>query len=300
MVAPERKGYALHLTLDAAESLLRSLVGVAGVSLKADANGVLRGVVIRPGPDVPAHRVSRDVLSALKARFGLSLDPDAITIIAPEADTEIQRPTGREWPDSSVTGTARDPDERKRNGNVPATSESVVTSSAPDPAAGSSGLPEQADHRAPDSPGGRTPPRLGVVAGHVGPVSLLPQLESAEVDTLERGVRCRITVAVGDERFHGVAEATAGFTAEAELAARVTLDALRSARIPPDPLQFQGVALLDLAGRPHVAVSLGFWNGTEFEPLAGAEPLRQSVADAAARAVIGSLIAYMGAAGHGA
>lgn len=298
MVAPERKGYAFHLTLEAAESLLRSLVGVAGVSVKSDADGVLRGIVIQPEPGVPAHRVGRDVLSALKARFGLNLDPDAITIIAPEAETEMQRPTDREWPDSSVTGTTRDPDERKRNGNVPATSESAVTSSAPDPAAGPSGLPASPEHRASDEPGGRDAPRLGIIAGHVGPVSLLPHLESAEVEALERGLRCRITVAVGDERFHGVAEATAGFTAEAELAARVTLDALRSARIPADPLQFQGVALLELAGRPHVAVSLGYWNGTEFEPLAGAEPVRQSVADAAARAVIGSLVAYLGAAGH--
>ena len=35
MVAPEGREYASYLTLKAAEALVRSLVGVAGVSLRA-------------------------------------------------------------------------------------------------------------------------------------------------------------------------------------------------------------------------------------------------------------------------
>jgi hypothetical protein len=300
MVAPERKGYAFRVTLEAAEALLRSLVGVADVSVEADDDGMLRRIVIRPAPGIAEHRVSRNVLSALKARFGIHLDPDAITIAGPEAETEEENPPAAGWPDSSVAGLSRDVGERMRNGGVPATSESTVTSGAPEPATVPSGLTGPPEQGTADETGQPSGPRLRIIAGHVGPVSLLPRLVSAAVEPLERGHRCRITVAVGAERFEGVAESPAGIVSEAELAARVTLDALRSARIPPDPMQLQGVTLVDLGGRPHVAVSLGCWNGTEFEPVAGAAPVRHSVADAAAHAVIGSLIAYMGAAGRGA
>ena len=282
MVAPEGRDYPPYVTLKAAEALVRSLVGVAGVSAQADSDGLLSGLVVIPEPGISDRHIGRDVQSAIKARFGVSLDPGAITIAAPATETEKQHPLVPDWPVSSVPADGRDrdnrPDEPKRNGNDSGSGRSALSSptteqvSSPSPGLAETGA---------------------LVPGHWSP---LPALERATVEPLERGLRCRITIGLGDERFHGVAEAPAGFTAEAELAARVTLDALRSARTPPEPLQFLGVSLIDLAGRPHVAVSLALWKGNEFEPLAGAEPVRSSIADAAARAVLGSVLPYLRAA----
>jgi hypothetical protein len=282
MVAPEGRDYPPYVTLRAAEALVRSLVGVAGVSGRADADGVLSGLTVVPEPGISDRRIGRDVQSAIKARFGVSLDSGAITIAAPATETEVQRPLVPDWPVSSIPAAGRDrehrPDEPKRNGNENGAGRSALSTPTAEPVSSpSSGL-------------------LGTHALEPGHRDPLPALESATVEPLERGLRCRITIGLGEERFHGVAEVPAGFTAEAELAARVTLDALRSARTPPEPLQFLGVSLIDLAGRPHVVVSLGLWKGNEFEPLAGAEPVRSSVADAAARAVLGSVQPYFRAA----
>ena len=291
MVAPEGREYAPYLTLQAAESLVRSLVGVAAVSLKADANGILREIEIVPEAGVSARRLGQDVVSALKARFGLSLHPEAITIAAPEAETDAERLLGPEWPVSSIASDLRDrggPQDRpKRNGSTPLAGESDVSYSSHERVTGlAGGAREGRTHWAGPSV---DPANAAMHGGNPA-----PRLERAEVEAVERGLRCRITVAVGDERFHGVAESAGGFSAEAELAARVTLDALRSARTPPEPLQYQGVSLIDMAGRPHVVVSLAVWTGNEFEPLAGAEPVRDTIADAAARAVVSSVIAHMG------
>lgn len=280
MVAPEGSEYSPILTLKAAESLVRSLVGVAGVSLKADAKGVLREILIVPEPGVSDRRIGRDVLSALQARFGVTLDPGAITVAAPEAETDGGRVRETDWPVSSVSDEA--PGKRRlaavpeRNGNVGGI--------ARDGTAASGGVRVPKDARDVRM----AAPEQGADAGFD-----VPRLELAQIEPVERGLRCRIAIVVGAERFDGVAEAPTGFTAEAELAARVTLDAMRSARTPREPLQFRGVQLLDLAGQPHVVVSLAVWTGNDFEALAGAEPVRTTVAEAAARAILGSLTIRM-------
>lgn len=313
MVAPEGREYAPYLTLKAAEALVRSLVGVAGVSVKSDVDGALCEIVIIPEPGTSDRSVGRDVRSALKARFGLSIDPGTITIATPEADTEKQRPLDSvdpAWPGSSVSPQVRDgngiPVGPNRNGDVPGASESAVKRHDPEPLAGPKpGSTQARDRQSAAAPESEAAARMDVPAEpahtRVGDSLSGPQLERVEMETLERGLRCRITIAAGDERFQGVAEAATGFTAEAELAARTTLDAMRSARMPREPVQLQGVSLIDLAGRPHVVVSLAVWKGDAFEPLAGAEPVGDSVAEAAARSVFGSLKVHMpGPASQGA
>jgi hypothetical protein len=300
MVAPEGREYAPWLTLKAAESLVRSLVGVAGVSLKADANGVLREIVIVPEPGTSDRRLGRDVISALKARFGVSLHPEAITIAPPEAETDEQRAPRRDWPVSSIAPQGREAGALQRQANRNG-SKALATAIAAGLAGSGNAVAAPRGLSEPGSPGSAASPDPATAGSHPEATDTrpaaqagVPRLEQAEMEPIDRGLRCRITIALGDERFQGVAESAAGFIAEAELAARVTLDALRSARTPPEPLQLQGASVIDIAGRPHVVVSLSVWNGNEFEPLAGAEPIRDSIAEAAARAVLGSMIAHMG------
>lgn len=302
-------------TLQDAEALVRSLVGVAGVRIVAGPDGAVREVVVVPESESLGRQVVRNVTSALMARFGLDLHPDAITIAADPADTEhetgkpvapAQNAVGRLGPDRSLPGrrsdsapVRHDPASAGRNGAAPNGKASLTRlPNGPAPNGGNghgrngtahveparNGVTRDAGAPGPDAPA-RTGARTHAPAR--------PRLELAELVRSGSNCRCRVVVAAGAERFVGVGDGEDGRIADIELAGRVAVDALRAARTPRDPIQFEGAVLVDIAGRAHVVVSLSVWTGADFDTIAGAAPVDGSPAESAARAVIDSIVAHL-------
>jgi hypothetical protein len=118
----------------------------------------------------------------------------------------------------------------------------------------------------------------------------MPKLEVAEVVAARGATFCRVVVEVGGERFTGVAEVDGheppGDAGTLDLVARITADALRSARVPRDPTQFHGATTVLVAGKPFVVAVLRRWNGRSFDDLCAVEPITASPEEAAALAVL--------------
>lgn len=108
------------------------------------------------------------------------------------------------------------------------------------------------------------------------------QLERIDFERRGATARCRVELKQGSLSFAAVAEALDGPTVEAELAARVTLDALRAAGMTTAELQ--GVKLVAIAKMDYVVAAVRH-NAGEI-PLAGAAPLVDSVAWSAAATVL--------------
>ena len=313
-----------------AEALLRSLVGIAAASVTAGPDGSLEKIDVVAEPGTGDRQLMRNVLSAIRARFGVALDPATISINPDRADNPLPGrpgsatsappaataatlapapPVGR--PSGPVSGHADTATtgmngSAASNGEHPSgTSGNRVHSGAADPAARANGLvpaPDPGRHTNGHSgagPNGYAASSNGAHAQHVygstgtngsiasnGAHAPPVRLEATELHRLDRALRCRVVVALGNERFVGIADALEDRPSEIDLAARVTIDALRAARTPRDPVHFEGAAFATVAGRQHVVVALRVWSGADFDSVAGAEPVNGSAAEAAARAVI--------------
>jgi hypothetical protein len=283
-----------------AEALIRSLVGVAGVRIGAAANGTLCEIVVVPDAASDGRQVIRNVTSALMARFGIDLHPDAITIAGPAADTPTQnghaRPAphaaGRQVvdPGASVAVQKTAPPVRPADRAWPVRNGNGANGAASHKKNGTSHV-ETARADVPDGPAAAELAQvLSYVRAHA---PIRPRLELADLVRSGSNWRCRVVVATGTERFVGVGDGEDGRIADIELAGRVAVDALRAARTPREPIQFEGAVLVDIAGRAHVAVSLSVWNGTDFDTIAGAAPVHGSPAESAAQAVIDSVAARL-------
>jgi hypothetical protein len=113
-----------------------------------------------------------------------------------------------------------------------------------------------------------------------------PRLELAEVVATRGSTFCRVVITVDGEKYTGVAELPDLEHDRLQLVARITVDALRSARIPREPVQFHGAAATDIGGRTFVIAVLRAWNGRAFDDLTGVEPVDDSPEEAAALAVL--------------
>lgn len=287
-------------TLQDAETLVRSLVGVAAVRIITNPDGSLREIVVVPESDASVRQVSRNVTSALMAGFGLDLDPDSISIAGPPADnSEGTQGSGTRPAVAGRVGNGTHPTHAGTAGEPDASS----ARSAPDGANGAHGANGAARqlNGAVDANTARPDVANGHSAEPPAPVwnsvrvhaPVRPRLELVDIARANGSVRCRVVVATGSERFVGVGNGDDAGTSDHELAGRVAVDALRVARAPRDPIQFDGASRVEIAGRSHVAVSLSIWTGYDFEPIAGAAPILGSPAEAAAQAVIDSIVAHL-------
>ncbi|CAN5628623.1 hypothetical protein BH23GEM9_BH23GEM9_05290 [soil metagenome] len=132
----------------------------------------------------------------------------------------------------------------------------------------------------------------------VGARSDMPQLELLEIERVGAMLRCRVTLVRGAHRFSAIAEAPHGPTVQAELAARVTLDALRAGAFTSARLE--GVAHVSMGQTGYIVVAIRA--PTAAVPSAGAAPLGDSAARAATTAVLNIIGAEIAArtvtAGH--
>lgn len=285
-------------SLEDAETLVGSLVGVAKVEVRAAADGTLGEIVVVPNPEASDHQVSRNVTSALMACFGYDLDPSAISITPPGADTSAVASDGS----ASLAAEPVAAGNSKRRAGVPVRSNAGPVESGPDELSGDristaslNGEQASGADAANATSDTATVPPVSTQRRRFLPVegAARPRLELAELQRTGNVLRCRVVIATASERFTGVADALETQAQDIDLAARVTVDALRAARTPRQPIQFEGASLIDVSGRAHVVVSLSLWTGHDFEPIAGAEPIYASPAEAAAQAVISSITARL-------
>lgn len=256
------------------DRLLRSLVGVADVRLRHDPDGTLTEVVLLRDGRVQEHQLVRNVISALRAGFRLRLDAEQVAVVVDAAEWE--RVSGDVAP--SVPGDAHgsrgahgsNGNGARTNGSRPHPADPVQAGRgielAPLKATPGAAPPvEHANGRAPGAGSGRR-----------------ARLEAVEVERCAGTLRCRVAVRVGAAVFATVAEVRDGPSAEAELAARVALDALRAGGLTSD--QLEGVALASIAGNIFVVAAVRSASG--MTPRACAAPLVHTMANAAAEAVL--------------
>jgi hypothetical protein len=250
----------------------------------------------------------RNVFSALKAHFGLDIDPATITISPARADTSSQNGTaapargpGLANPVSAVrNGAAADLRVAHPNGassigttGTPASLNGAATSPA------TNGLAADRNSVKRNGTGEAGPYANGNASTHVNAVvhtrvvtDLATRLDSVEFQRNGSIRRCRVVVTSANEQFTGIADALDAHVSDMELVGYASVDALRASCAIHEALRFEGVAVTDVAGRAHVIVSIARVRGPEFELYAGAEPIRATAAEATARAIIGSLNAW--------
>jgi hypothetical protein len=125
----------------------------------------------------------------------------------------------------------------------------------------------------------RTGPGEGTVVG-----ADRLRLDRIEVENRGATLRCRVVLSLGHHIYSAIAEIPAGPTAEAEIAARVTLDALRAGALVCTRLD--GIGFTTVAGATYVVAAV---RESGASPRAGTAVLKESMANAAAAALLAAL-----------
>lgn len=261
------------------DRLLRSLIGVADVRIRYDPDGMFTDVAILRDGRVQEHQLIRNVISALKAGFGVRLEAAQVSVVVDSGDWPGRVGIGTEVGGESAPGEPAGDERPTTASRGRVVVGSVTNGGRPHRSvSGSPGLDPiraVADAESAERAGVR---RVRPLAG----TGRRPRLESVDVDRHGLTLRCRVAVRVGDAVFSAVSEVRDAPSAEAELAARVTLDALRAGGLTSD--QFDGVALTSIAGNIFVVAAVRGASG--MTPRACAAPLVHTMATAAAEAVL--------------
>ena len=269
------------------ERLVRSLVGITDVRLSWTPRGTLQTVHLVRHPETQQHQLVRNVVSGLKAAFGIQLDPSAIrthenasTLPAPvEAPVVAPEPVGVVYATAKVAAYA------------PAAHAAVAAAYAGAPVTAmvvdAEGMPtaevlrrrEQALHSARVT-------MEPIVARPVEAQLRVPRepvvLDHIDVERAGSGLRCRIALSVAGKTYPAMAEAADGPMAEAELAGRVTVDALRAAGVTGAALH--GVGMITISNCNYLVATVR--DAANGMPRAGAVPVLDSMAWSAALAVL--------------
>ena len=369
MLSPDERAGTRPSRAKAAESLIRSLVGVADARVGND-NGRIDNIRIVPRGNASPHQITRNVASAIMAHFGQPIDPATITVQSQMAETETHgrdlldepvstSPNGRtlnghaasngsadhspngsdlhdpmtrphddvgngqradavrfhadapaapalQAPPAAPAATAQ-PASHSRTPSVPTLAQParVVSNGHPQPQPVPARLSSNAQ------PAASAPSRVALAApAFAAPVSTPAatvamsngnghhassrvRLESIEISSVERGLRCRVALSHAGETYTGVGDGPDRPADLTDLAARVTIDALRAARCPRQPMQLEGTATTVVAGQSHVVTAVAVWNGTDFDRVSGAQPVTGSPAEAAVLSVIRSVTERM-------
>jgi hypothetical protein len=299
---------AMEQRVQRVDRLLRSLVGVADLRASWDGPGRLAQLDVLKDPQVSDNQISRNILSALKAAFGIRLEMTSLRIFreaslfAAEATaaSETQAAPEEAGPGAATSDVAPAPangngaaprPEHGANGNgaerVP------LNGSASAAANGASSRSNGNGHGAfrPTAglePNGHAenelerPPVAATQPNGNGTVGHALTLERVEIERLGGNLRCHVVLALGARRYSAIAEVADGPTAEAEVAARVTLDALRAGSLTNARLD--GVGFACIADTTYVVAAVRD-AGTSSQR-ACAAPLAGGLARSAAAAVL--------------
>lgn len=289
------------------DRLLRSLVGVADLRLLWDAAASLRVVHILRTPDVQEHQLVRNIVSGLRAGFGIRLDPAHVCVhadaaifgdVAPAHDPDTSAPATNGGSahapaggngHGNGNGNAQHGNGNGQHGNgngngnarpVPHATDVSARETAADTA---SGEPRAQARPRPPGEAARLlarAQRAGAAAGDDAATGV--QLERVDIERYTASVRCRVVLKLDGRRCSAVAEAADSPAVEAELAARVALDALRAGGLSAATLE--GVTFLTIAGTNYVATAVRA--AGEPLPRASAAPYIDGIAWSAAAAVL--------------
>jgi hypothetical protein len=337
------------------DRLLRSLVGVADLRPSWDRHGRLHQVHILQDGDIQQHQLTRNVVSALKAGFGIQLDLLGVCVYAEEplfaaAVEHIQPRAGHRTPagphpDAAsaappvpeagihANGTANgaaaiEPGAVANEPHVPlnspvlpaaavppvtpeppAAAGQAVAAPVPEPASApypgivrnTQGVPASPPKTVNGNGGVHRANGAGYVAGlerGVAKVAHLQEpvrapdstvgsmtLERLDVERNGATLRCHIVLALGARRYSAIAEVPDGPAVEADLAATVTLDALRAGALTSARLE--GVGFTTIGETTYIVA--GIRAASSGAKRASAAPLIGSMARSAALAVLGAV-----------
>jgi hypothetical protein len=278
--------------------LLRSLVGVADVSLIVTPEGKLRSVAVLRDGNVQEHQLVRNVVSGLKAGFGLRLEPGDVQVVlhaeawqqrAAETARAVAKPAASAPVESSATrpqtggATPTGGNGKQSNGNGKHSNGNGAARLNGNGTAGGNGRLHPVPLRiAPFEANAAAPGAESEPAVDPAKDAREPRLDSIDVERHGAALRCRVSVRVGERTYSAIAEVRDAPTAEAELAARVTLDALRAGGLTSARLD--GVSLTMICDVVYVVAAVR--TAASAAPRASAAPLLQNMANAAAAAVL--------------
>lgn len=249
-----------HWTVEEAEELLCSLDGVISARLVATPRGVVEEVHLLTTSDVAPKATVRNVESALRARFDLTIDHRKISvarshrpIAAPESEPTVE-PTPAPGPESSTVpqGTRGHP--------LPPPASHEPTFQAASGQESSSGV----SHGVIESPWGAPPDEV-----------LTPRLIFLKHrQDRERSRRIRMTVELGwgGKTFEGFASTVDVPRARLEATAEATLLAVRGAienEGITSSLDLDGVEIIDALDHSYALVSVHAVVDGRFAPLTG-------------------------------
>jgi hypothetical protein len=271
------------------ERLVSSLVGITDVRLAWTQRGTLQRVHLVRHPATQQHQLVRNVVSGLKAAFGIELDPSSIqthenasTLPAPVETPEVEfvpvpAPATVATAKVAVHASAAHPAIAAAWAGTPVTATVV----AAEPLASADVL-RRREHTLHTMRPNIEP----IVARPVEAQLRVPRapvvLDHIDVERAGNGLRCRIALTVDGRTYPATAEAPDGPMAEPELAARVALDALRAAGVTGASLH--GIGMITIADCNYLVATVR--DAMNSIPRAGAVPLHDSMAWSAALAVL--------------
>jgi hypothetical protein len=303
------------MTTQRIDRLLRSLVGVSDVRLLWRARK-LRAVHILRASGTQPHQLIRNIVSGLHAGFGIAVLPTQVhihddTLVFEALEVAADVLTEPDPPATNGDAPARDASSNGHtHGNggaktAQANGDTLSTPLSSTPSNGSAHEPARAP-RAPSRPQPAREPRneetmvvrpsaapAEIVAAAAGllaqrrqpPETLGLTLERIDVERRGGTLRCRTVLALGDRMYSAIAEVPDSPSAEAELAARVAVDALRAGGLTTAMLD--GVGFITIARTNYCVVTVREPGSTT--PRASAAPLIDSMAASATAAVLTAL-----------
>jgi hypothetical protein len=279
------------------DRLVRSLVGVVDYGLVwADSDTIERLDILKDSA-VEEYQLVRNVVSGLGAGCGVRLqrtsvrvfvDATAFAAVRDAAAVASGRADDTQEPSvpkntallHDATGA---PVSAQRNGH---NGESHSAVPAPRIIRTSRGPVERAEE--PDVLRLPVPPRPvaeSVVSAVTEPAPRALTINRIELEPRGATLRCRVVLGLGDRIYSAIAEVPSSPTAEAEITARVTLDALHAGALACARLE--GVGFSTIADTTFVLASVRDMGG--LAPRAGAVALQDSMAYAACSAVLAAV-----------
>lgn len=259
----------------ALEGFVRALIGVRDAAVETGPDGRLRALHVVPAPGATDRQVRLNVVSALMAGPGVTLDPATLRI------------------GSSLPGPGKDARALPQETNETAKHAATNGRAAHGPAA--SGTPASANG-GPPAPAPAPPDAGGHAGGTAGEAGGAGRARLVRFDLARPAAgRVRVVAEVvveGRGSGAGVREADDRPGAALELAAAAVADALRAAGGAPLPFQLGGIAVTEIGGRPHVVVAVDVWKDGRFEPRPGAAAVTDTYELAAACAVLAASFRY--------
>jgi hypothetical protein len=296
------------------DRLLRSLVGVADVRMLWRAHA-LRAVHILRADRTQPHQLIRNIVSGLQAGFAIQVLPtqvhihddvlvfealDIATSVLTEPDPEEPHPEPTNGTHANGGNTARAASKSSAakppaNGGTARARSGAV--SRPEPRKAERAPAAAQSRRDPGDDGTVVVRPSSASADTVAAAAALLRsreqaaagaglrLERIDVDRRGGTLRCRTVLSLGDRVYSAIAEVPDGPSAEAELAARVAVDALRAGGLTSALLD--GVGFITIA-KTNYCVATVRESGSS-TPRASAAPMIDSMAAAATAAVLTAL-----------